>query len=79
MEESKIYYVVEEDNTITVGKINSLGKFIPRKSGFRFLSQALSWCKNRKLKKKKRYGYNYSKETIKLHRKIYKEKAFSII
>lgn len=79
MDEPKVYCVVEDNNTITVGTLNSFGKFIPRKKGFMFFHEAFSWYENRKAKKKKRYGCGFSKELRKLHRdieKVEKDKIF---
>lgn len=69
-----IYYVVEDDNTITVGVLNSKGVFVARKGGFRRPSEGLSWFMNRKAKKKKSYGINCSKEYKKLVRDSKKER-----
>ena len=68
MSNSEVCCVIEGNNTITVGTLNSFGKFIPRKKGFRFFHEAFSWYENRKAKKKKSYGCGYSKEVRKLHR-----------
>lgn len=70
----EICCVVENDDTITVGVLNSFGKFIPRKKGFKFFCEAFSWYENRKSKKKKSYGCGFSKELRKLHRDIEKNK-----
>lgn len=75
MSKAEVYCVTEDNNTITVGTLNSLGKFIPRKKGFKFFNEAFSWYENRKAKKKKSYGYGYSKELRKTWRKAFKKYA----